>query len=75
MWTVILSHGMWHDPVFAASFAWLTCWLLADSPDQAMKFNVPIAAGDVMIMGTDGLYDNVYEKYRPPPPTVNASRQ
>jgi hypothetical protein len=26
-----------------------------------MRFNVPIAAGDILIMATDGLYDNVYE--------------
>jgi len=32
-----------------------------DSPDQAMRFNVPIAAGDILIMASDGLYDNVYE--------------
>eukprot|EP00284_Hemiselmis_tepida_P016808 CAMPEP_0174928922 /NCGR_PEP_ID=MMETSP1355-20121228/26826_1 /TAXON_ID=464990 /ORGANISM="Hemiselmis tepida, Strain CCMP443" /LENGTH=364 /DNA_ID=CAMNT_0016175105 /DNA_START=55 /DNA_END=1149 /DNA_ORIENTATION=- len=32
-----------------------------DSPDQAMKFTVPLQSGDLVIIGTDGFYDNVYE--------------
>mmetsp|Transcript_40586 Transcript_40586/g.101519 ORF Transcript_40586/g.101519 Transcript_40586/m.101519 type:complete len:361 (-) Transcript_40586:197-1279(-) len=32
-----------------------------DSPDQAMKFTVPLQTGDLVVVGTDGFYDNVYE--------------
>uniref|UniRef100_A0A6T8H4W7 Protein phosphatase n=1 Tax=Hemiselmis andersenii TaxID=464988 RepID=A0A6T8H4W7_HEMAN len=32
-----------------------------DSPDQAMKFKVPLQAGDLLVVATDGFYDNVYE--------------
>eukprot|EP00285_Hemiselmis_virescens_P008817 CAMPEP_0173391796 /NCGR_PEP_ID=MMETSP1356-20130122/18593_1 /TAXON_ID=77927 ORGANISM="Hemiselmis virescens, Strain PCC157" /NCGR_SAMPLE_ID=MMETSP1356 /ASSEMBLY_ACC=CAM_ASM_000847 /LENGTH=373 /DNA_ID=CAMNT_0014349485 /DNA_START=75 /DNA_END=1196 /DNA_ORIENTATION=+ len=32
-----------------------------DSPDQAMKYSVPLTAGDILVLGTDGLFDNVYD--------------
>jgi len=32
-----------------------------DSPDQATKIRVPLVSGDVVILATDGLFDNVYE--------------
>jgi len=32
-----------------------------DSPDQATKIRVPLVSGDVVIVASDGLYDNVYE--------------
>jgi len=32
-----------------------------DSPDQAAKVSVPLASGDILVMGSDGLYDNVYD--------------
>mmetsp|Transcript_49202 Transcript_49202/g.117085 ORF Transcript_49202/g.117085 Transcript_49202/m.117085 type:complete len:359 (-) Transcript_49202:65-1141(-) len=32
-----------------------------DSPDLSTKILCPLLAGDVVIVGTDGLYDNVYE--------------
>lgn len=32
-----------------------------DSPDLATKVKCPLVAGDVVLVATDGLYDNVYE--------------
>eukprot|EP00850_Spirogloea_muscicola_P004090 SM000017S02830 [mRNA] locus=s17:525356:526611:- [translate_table: standard] len=33
----------------------------SDSPQSAQVFEVPVAAGDVLVVGTDGLFDNVYD--------------
>lgn len=32
-----------------------------DSPDQATKIKVPLMSGDVVVLASDGLYDNVYD--------------
>ncbi|CAI5499212.1 unnamed protein product [Closterium sp. Naga37s-1] len=32
-----------------------------DSPSAAEVFSLPVAAGDVVVLGTDGLFDNVFD--------------
>ena len=34
----------------------------ADSPDDAMLTTLPVGPGDVLLMGSDGLFDNVAEE-------------
>lgn len=34
----------------------------ADSPDDAMLFTVPIYPGDCLILGSDGLFDNLHDE-------------
>ncbi|CAN4110521.1 unnamed protein product [Withania somnifera] len=35
--------------------------LTSDDPSVAQKINFPVKAGDVIVMGTDGLFDNVHD--------------
>mmetsp|Transcript_63135 Transcript_63135/g.131275 ORF Transcript_63135/g.131275 Transcript_63135/m.131275 type:complete len:342 (+) Transcript_63135:12-1037(+) len=32
-----------------------------DTPDQATKIKVPLVSGDIVVIASDGLYDNVYD--------------
>ena len=32
-----------------------------DGPDLATKIRVPLVSGDIVILASDGIYDNVYE--------------
>ncbi|KAK4355267.1 hypothetical protein RND71_024238 [Anisodus tanguticus] len=40
----------------------LDCNNAGDSPSSAMVFKIVVAPGDVLIAGTDGLFDNLYDK-------------
>eukprot|EP00271_Cylindrocystis_brebissonii_P004755 TRINITY_DN16597_c0_g1_i1.p1 TRINITY_DN16597_c0_g1~~TRINITY_DN16597_c0_g1_i1.p1 ORF type:complete len:528 (+),score=72.50 TRINITY_DN16597_c0_g1_i1:164-1747(+) len=33
----------------------------SDSPQMAQVFSLPVAAGDVLVVGTDGLFDNLFD--------------
>ncbi|KAK9129935.1 hypothetical protein Sjap_010422 [Stephania japonica] len=38
----------------------LECGIHGDLPSSGQVFNVPVATGDVIVAGTDGLFDNLY---------------
>ncbi|CAN4102734.1 unnamed protein product [Withania somnifera] len=40
----------------------LDCNNAGDSPSSAMVFKISVAPGDVLIVGTDGLFDNLYDE-------------
>ncbi|MCD7462389.1 hypothetical protein HAX54_048408 [Datura stramonium] len=40
----------------------LDCNNAGDSPSSAMVFKIIVAPGDVLIVGTDGLFDNLYDE-------------
>ncbi|XP_009600510.1 probable protein phosphatase 2C 55 [Nicotiana tomentosiformis] len=40
----------------------LDCNNAGDSPSSAMVFKIAVAPGDVLIAGTDGLFDNLYDE-------------
>ncbi|KAM3302501.1 putative protein phosphatase 2C 55 [Capsicum chacoense] len=40
----------------------LDCNKAGDSPSSAMVFKVTVERGDVLIVGTDGLFDNLYDE-------------
>lgn len=40
----------------------LDCNNAGDSPSSAMVFKITVAPGDVLIVGTDGLFDNLYDE-------------
>ncbi|KAL3364616.1 hypothetical protein AABB24_013408 [Solanum stoloniferum] len=40
----------------------LDCNNAGDSPSSAMVFNITVVPGDVLIVGTDGLFDNLYDE-------------
>lgn len=40
----------------------LDCNNAGDSPSSAMVFKVAVVPGDVLIVGTDGLFDNLYDE-------------
>ena len=34
----------------------------ADTPDQCVRIAAPVAAGDVLVIASDGLYDNLFDE-------------
>ncbi|XP_055834613.1 probable protein phosphatase 2C 55 isoform X1 [Solanum dulcamara] len=55
--TVVRSHVQQHDFNFTYQ---LESGSAGDSPSSGEVFKITVAAGDVIIAGTDGLFDNLY---------------
>lgn len=55
--TIFRSPAQQHDFNFTYQ---LECGNGSDPPSAAQVFTVPVASGDVIVAGTDGLFDNLY---------------
>ncbi|XP_077215100.1 putative protein phosphatase 2C 80 isoform X2 [Tasmannia lanceolata] len=55
--TIFRSPAQQHDFNFTYQLA---CGSESDLPSSGQVFTIPVASGDVIIAGTDGLFDNLY---------------